>query len=157
MKTDISQVVGELHYASIVPRIICEALLQDPSGRPISDYKVYCFDGRAHCTMACTDRSEKRANYDFYDLGWTNKLAYSKTSLLANRDIPKPDAYEEIIAAAEMLSKPFPFVRMDFYSVGGRAYFGEMTFSPNGGIDTYLTDLAQNTMGELLQLPAKLL
>jgi hypothetical protein len=157
MKTDISQIVGELHYASIVPRIICEAFLQDPSGKPVSDYKVYCFDGRAHCTMACTDRSEKRANYDFYDLGWTNKLAYSKTSLLANRDIPKPDAYEEIIAAAEKLSKPFPFVRMDFFSVGGRAYFGEMTFSPNGGIDTYLTDLAQNTMGELLRLPAKLL
>jgi len=157
MKTDISQIVGELHYASIVPRIICEALLQHPSGKPVSDYKVYCFDGRAHCTMACTDRSEKRANYDFYDLGWTNKLAYSKTSLLANRDIPKPGAYEEIIAAAEKLSKPFPFVRMDFFSIGGRAYFGEMTFSPNGGIDIYLTDLAQNIMGDLIRLPAKLL
>lgn len=157
MKTDISQFVGELHYASIVPRIICEALLQDPSGKPVSDYKVYCFDGRAHCTMACTDRTEKRANYDFYDLGWTKKLAYSKTSLLANRDIPKPGAYEEIIAAAEKLSKPFPFVRMDFFSIGGRAYFGEMTFSPNGGIDIYITDLAQNIMGDLIRLPAKLL
>jgi TupA-like ATPgrasp len=156
MKTDISRIAGELHYGSIEPRIICEAFLEERSGEPISDYKVYCFSGRAHCTMACTDRNEKRANYDFYSLGWKNKLAYSKTSLLANRNIPKPAAYEEIIEAAEKLSKPFPFVRMDFFSVNGKALFGEMTFSPNGGIDIYLTDLAQNTMGQLLQLPEKL-
>jgi hypothetical protein len=103
--------------------------------------------------MACTDRTERGANYDFYDREWKNKLAYSKSSLLANRHIPKPDAYEEIINAAEKLSKPFPFVRVDFYSVNGKAVFGEMTFTPHGSIDTYMTDLAQDTMGDLLKLP----
>ena len=36
---------------------------------------------------------------------------------------------------AEMLSKPFPFVRADFYLERGKAYFGELTFTPSGGFD----------------------
>ena len=103
--------------------------------------------------MACTGRTERGAFYDFYDRGWKNKLAYSKTSLLADRHIPRPEAYDEIIEAAEKLSKPFPFVRADFYSVRGRAKFGEMTFTPHACIDTNMTDLAQDTMGDLLELP----
>ena len=105
--------------------------------------------------MACTDRTEQGAKYDFYDRDWKNKLAYSKSSLLANRHIPKPDAYEEIIAAAEKLSKPFPFVRADFYSVKGKAVFGEMTFTPHACIDTGMTDLGQSIMGDLIRLPKK--
>lgn len=155
MKVDISKLAGEVHYASIKPRIICEAFLEDRSGKALSDYKVYCFDGKAHCTMACTDREAKRAKYDFYDREWKNKLAYSKSSLLANRNIPKPEAYDEIIQAAEVLSKPFPFVRMDFYSVNGKPVFGEMTFTPHGCIDTFMTDLAQDVMGKLIKLPEK--
>lgn len=155
MKADISGLFGELHYAAIKPKIICEAFLEDRPGQPLNDYKVYCFHGQAHCVMACTGRTAKGAFYDFYDRGWQTKLAYSKTSLKADRNIPKPAAYEEIIEAAERLSKPFPFVRVDFYSVKGRAKFGEMTFTPHACIDTNMTDLAQNTMGDLLELPDK--
>jgi len=157
MRTDVSRYFGELHYAAIKPRIICEAFLEDRPGEPLNDYKVYCFHGKAHCTMACTGRTERGAFYDFYDRGWKNKLAYSKTSLLADRHIPRPEAYDEIIEAAEKLSKPFPFVRADFYSVRGRAKFGEMTFTPHACIDTNITELAQNTMGDLLELPEKIL
>jgi hypothetical protein len=155
MKLDISELAGEMHYARIKPRIICEASLEDLPGKPINDYKVYCFNGKAHCTMACTDRNGKGAKYDFYDREWKNKLLYSKSSILANRNIPKPEAYEEIIQAAEVLSKPYPFVRMDFYSIKGKAVFGEMTFTPHGCIDTFMTDLAQEVMGKLLRLPEK--
>jgi hypothetical protein len=153
MKTDLSKLNGEVHYASITPRIICEAFLGDPAAEPINDYKVYCFSGKPHCTMACTGRQKGKPQFDFYDLDWSNKLAYCRSSLLANRRIPEPDAYEEIIMASKKLSRPFPFVRMDFYSVNGQAVFSEMTFTPNGCIDIDLTDLAQTTMGDLLVLP----
>ena len=46
MKVDISELCGELHYASIKPRIICETFLEDRPGKPLNDYKVYCFDGQ---------------------------------------------------------------------------------------------------------------
>ena len=157
MKMDLSKVGGEVHYASVKPRIICETFLSDQSGGSINDYKVYCFSGRPHCTMVCTGRHKVKPDFDFYDLDWKNKLAYCRSSLLANRSIPKPDAYEEIIEAAKKLSKPFPFVRVDFYSVNAKGVFGEMTFTPNGCFDIDLTDLAQNTLGDLLELPEKLL
>lgn len=156
MKVDFSKIYGELHYAEMMPRIICESYLEELGSDLPSDYKIFCFDGKAHCTMACTGRSlNGRANYDIYDRDWTTKLSYSKTSLLANRNIPKPEAYEEMIAAAEVLSKPFPFVRMDFYSIKGKAVIGEMTFTPDGCIDVNLTDLAQRILGELVKIPEK--
>lgn len=158
MKVDLSKVCGNIHYASIKPRIVCEHFLEDSSGDIPNDYKVFCFAGKAHCIMACTERgSDERTKFDFYDLGWKEKLPYSKTSLLANRNIPKPAAYEEMIKSAEILSRPFPFVRMDFYSINGKAILGEMTFTPNGGVDTYLTERAQQELGEMIELPEKIL
>lgn len=155
MQIDFSKVNGEIHYAPIKPRIICERYLDDLSGDLPSDYKIYCFDGKVHCTMTCTGRGidGHGTKFDFYDLAWKNKLPYSKSSLLANRDIPKPAAYEEMIDAAEKLSKPFPFVRMDFYSIEGKAVLGEMTFTPKACIDSGITDLGQRALGDLISLP----
>ena len=155
MKIDISKHAGELHYASIKPRILCEPYLGDPSGKLPIDYKVYCFEGKAHCTMICTDRGRGTTKFDIYDLAWKNVLPYVNPALSANRYIPKPEGYEEMIEAAETLSNPFPFVRMDFYSIKGQIVFGEMTFTPSSGIDLDRTDAAQMKMGKLIRLPAK--
>jgi TupA-like ATPgrasp len=155
LKMDISKFGGEVHYASIRPRIICEVYMEEPSGCFPIDYKIHCFNGQAHCTMVCTGRETGHAKFDFYDREWKNKLPYCRSSLLADRDIPRPEAYEEMIAAAEALAKPFPFVRMDFFCLNGKAVFGEMTFTPNGCIDRDLTDTAQNIMGNLIALPPK--
>lgn len=159
MKIDYSKCAGELHYKKMKPRIICEGFLDDLSGDLPVDYKVYCFDGKAHCTLTVLERREggHHALFDFYDREWKTKLAYSKSSLLADREIPKPDAYDEILRAAEALSKPFPFARMDFYSVNGKAILGEITFTPSGCIGKGYTELAQQTLGDLINLPPKLM
>ena len=47
MKVDLSKINGEVHYAPIRPRIICEAFLGDPSAGSINDYKIHCFHGTA--------------------------------------------------------------------------------------------------------------
>ncbi len=155
MKADLSKISGEVHYASIKPRIICETLLEGRPDVPLNDYKVYCFDGRPHCVMACTERNAGKVKFDFYDPEWKGKLPYCRSSLAADRNVARPGALGEIIEAAAVLSQPFPFVRVDFYSVNDRAVFGEMTFTPNGCIDIDLTDLAQKTMGGLIRLPPK--
>lgn len=158
MKIDFSKVYGETHYSMMKPRIICERFLDDLTGELPCDYKIYCFGGKVHCTLACTERGlDVYAKYDLYDREWKHKLPYSKSSLLANRDIPKPAAYEQMLEAAEELSKPFPFVRMDFYNIDGRAVLGEMTFTPCCCVDKGYTDLAQRELGALITLPRKLL
>jgi hypothetical protein len=155
MKTDFSTVHGEIHYAPIRPRIICEPFMGDSEGNLPLDYKVYCFDGKAHCTMACADRGAggPESRYRIYDREWRRELPYIRSELLAGRSIPKPDGHEEMIAAAEVLSGPFPFVRMDFYSLRGQPVLGEMTFTPAACIDKEYTDVGQRELGRLIRLP----
>lgn len=162
LHTDYSTKHGELHYSGMTPRIIVEPLLTQQDGRIPADYKLYCYAGRVHCTLACTERDPTNdlssgAKFDFYNSDWSEKLAYSRSSLKADRQIPKPPAYEEMVAAAEILSRPFPFVRADFYSVDGRAVLGELTFTPEACIDTGYTELGQRALGELIELPRKML
>jgi len=154
LKEDYSKSAGELHYASMRPRIICEQFLDDLAGKQPTDFKVFCFNGKANCVFVATDRDPHghTDKYDFYDFNW-NKLPYYKSSLNAHREIPKPVSFSEIIEVAETLSKPFPFVRMDFYNINGKAILGEMTFTPSGCMSNDFTDLAQNTFGSLLVLP----
>jgi hypothetical protein len=156
MATDISKVAGEVHYAAMKPRIICESFLDDLSGAPPCDYKLYCFDGKAFCTLVCQGRGTlAHPLFDIYDRGWTTKLPYYRESMQAGRNIPRPDAYGDMIVAAEALSKPFPFVRMDFYSIQGRAVLGEMTFTPFACMNTDYTDMAQRELGALVTLPPR--
>lgn len=154
---DYGTLAGELHYSGMKPRIICEPFLGAPDGNLPLDYKVYCFEGRAYCTMACSrDINGNNATYYFYDREWESRLPYEKEILLYDREIPKPESYDEMIDAAEKLSKPFPFVRVDFYCIQGRTVFSEMTFTPNTCIDTDFTDIEQSALGSLIRLPKKI-
>jgi len=47
---------------------------------------------------------------------------------------PKPEHLKEMVILAEKLSSDFEFVRVDVYDFNGKIYFGELTFSPWGGI-----------------------
>ena len=42
----------------------------------------------------------------------------------SGQKINKPKNYDQMIEFAELLSKDFPFVRVDFYEVNGNLYFG---------------------------------
>ena len=155
MRTDYSRLLGELHYAGMTPRILCEEFLDDGSGGLPTDYKLYCFNGRVACTLACTERVPNgKAQFSFFDRAWCY-LAYYKTGDTRVRHVSRPDSYIGMLTVAERLSQPFPFVRMDFYSIRGRLVLGEMTFTPDACIDNTYTDEAQQIFGRLLTLPAK--
>lgn len=153
LKINISKLAGEVHYAQIRPRIIAEEFLDDLTGELPCDYKLYCFDGRMFCALACTERESGHPEFHIYDREWATKLPYRKSTLLSDRVIPKPAAYAEMVAAAEVLSKPFPFVRVDFYNINRRPVLGEMTFTPRACINPDYTDLAQRELAAQLKLP----
>ena len=156
LATDYSTLLGELQYAGMTPRIICEEFLEDGSGELPRDYKLYCFGGRVHCTLICSGRrANDNATYDYRDRSWQH-LPYDRESGAEERPVTRPAGYEEMVSAAERLSKPFPFVRVDFYSIRGRAVLGEMTFTPSACIDTTYTELATRVLGDLIELPPAL-
>jgi len=156
MATDFSKLLGELHYAGMKPRITCEEFLTDGTGELPRDYKLYCFGGRVHCTLVCSGRkANQNARFDYFDRAW-KLLPYDEESVAAGRRIECPECYGDMVSAAETLSAPFPFVRMDFYSIRGEAVLGEMTFTPSACIDTTYTDVATRAMGDLIDLPDSL-
>jgi hypothetical protein len=155
MARDFSMQCGEIHYAGIEPRILCEQYLGDSAGNLPRDYKLHCFHGRVEFTLVCSGRrlDGRAGSYDHYDRTWTKKLAFSRSGIHLEREIAAPDCYPLMLAAAEALAKPFPYVRVDFFVVNGAAVLGEMTFTPAACTDTGYTEEAQRT-GSLITLPA---
>ncbi len=129
---------SEMQYRGIPPKLVCEKLIETEDGGLPVDYKLYCFSGRADCVLVCTGRNTDGhgTKYYFFDRNW-NLLRYNKTGKNAPKDftLPKPEGIDELFDYAEKLTKPFPFVRADFYLEKGKVTFGELTFTPCGGFD----------------------
>ena len=60
------------------------------------------------------------------DLDW-GEMDIGNPDFLSNEYPNKPECYDEMLKIAERLSKPFPFVRVDFYDLSGKPILGEMT------------------------------
>ena len=70
-------------------------------------------------------------------------------------DIAKPRSYEKMIELAEKLSKGISFLRVDFYEINGRIYFGELTFYPGSGYEQFQPKEWDYKLGEWIRLPIK--
>ena len=69
-----------------------------------------------------------------------------------NFAIEKPKCIDAIFKYAEVISKQFPFVRADFYAVGDKVYFGELTFTPAAGLDSSRLPETDIMFGEMLHI-----
>ena len=148
---------GEMHYNGIDPCILAEQYLDSGDAVPI-DYKVWCFNGRPYCIWACHGRTEDAVYVNVYDLDWTPR---PEASVFTDhyRDggcsLPKPSTLPQMLEAAARLSEGFPEVRVDFYEVCGRLYFGEMTFaSLMGRMDFYTPEFLKE-LGDQVKLPRR--
>ena len=79
-----------------------------------------------------------------------NKLAW-----VSDVAIPKPDCLKLLLEYASILAKGHPQVRVDFYITHGKIYFGEMTFTSEGGYDGDITKEFCIEMGKHITLPQK--
>lgn len=151
--------MSEMQYKTIEPKLICEKLIETETGELPKDYKLYCFNGVPDCALVCADRiSAGHASYYFFDKDW-NLKRYNKMGLEApeNFSLSRPANYEKLFEYAAVLSKPFPFVRADFYLEKGKITFGELTFTPSGGFDRGRLPSTQKMFGDMLVLPGNTL
>lgn len=121
---------AELHYSRIEPCLIAEEYLSDKNQDTLIDYKFYCFNGVPESIEVVTYRSS-RIHYvemNLYDIEW-NLISEHIFYPLGN-NVSKPKSFNEMVTACQNLAKNIPFVRIDFYEVDGKPYFGEMTFTP---------------------------
>ena len=150
LKQNFAKVALEYHYKYIKPMIMCEEYIDDGTGTNPIDYKMFCFGGKPECVLVCTGRTNVMKR-DYYDLKW-NYLEYAKREYRSDKIIDKPINFDKMIQLAKELSKPFDFVRVDFYNCKGKIFFGELTFSPAAGLNTTVQSKALEYLGNLIEL-----
>ena len=142
----------EWPYKDVVPKVIAEKYIEDSSGY-LNDYKLMCFNGKVRCSFVCTDRfSGDGLKVTFYDRSW-NQMPFSRHYPVSDMPVPRPKNYDALVHLAEKLSEGIPFVRVDFYDVNDRVYFGEMTFYPGSGLEEFDPEKWDYVLGSWLELP----
>ena len=117
--------------------------------------KFYCFNGKAEYVLCCYGRGEnERPSFYFFNRQWElQRLNKQGLEAPEGFTLPKPDGIDQLFDYAETLSKPFPFVRADFYLENGKPYFGELTFTPSGGFDNGRLPSTDLLFGQMITLP----
>lgn len=142
----------EWPYKNVQRRIIAERYMEDDKIKDLRDYKFFCFNGKVRCYKIDFDRFTcHKANY--YD---ENSLLIDVGEKICPPDhnilIKQPAKLSEMIELAQKLSHSIPFVRVDFYDVNGKVYFGEMTLYPAAGFGAFCYADNDKMLGEWIQL-----
>lgn len=154
LNSDYSLKAAEIHYSKMEPRIICEEYIETDQGNFPIDYKVYCFNGEPRYILVTPER-ETGYKRLLFDLDW-NPIDFEKKPSITSVTVNKPSSLDEMLKASKILSKPFPFVRIDFYDLNGKAILGEMTFTPAAGLATHYKEDFSLKLGNMIQLPNRI-
>lgn len=57
-----------------------------------------------------------------------------------------------MIELAEKMARGFNYVRVDFYNIDGKIYFGELAFYPSSGFGVYGPEWADEWLGSLITI-----
>ena len=144
-------------FKNVKPVIYAEEYLEQANGQ-VYDYKFFMFGGELKMMFIATDRAGvNQLTHDFFDADF-KPLPFTYGGIRhADTLPPKPKNYDKMVELAEKLSKPFPFVRVDFYEIGDRIALGEMTFYPGGGILPFDPIEWDYKIGEWYKLPEKMI
>lgn len=122
-------------YKGVKPRIVCEEFLGDTNDVP-EDYKVFCFNGNPEFITVDVGRFKKHAQF-YYDTNWNLFQMDSEYVPEPGQSVEKPLLLGKLLESAKLLSQGMRFVRVDFYIVNNKLYFGELTFYPAAGYKRY--------------------
>lgn len=146
----------EWPYKDVPRKIICEKFMSDKDSEELTDFKFYCFNGSAKFLYI----SKNLADHDLATMIYLNldfqATPFQRTDYKRMDLIPqKPDNFDMMRKFADKLSQNCPFVRVDFYNISGKIYFGELTFFPGSGMQDFTPDQWNYTLGSWLELPTK--
>lgn len=136
----------ELNYKHLKPRVICEERVAPVE--ELRDLHAFCHRGKVKILRTGVDR-HLGLKLNFYDRAWRPlHLTYNRRATGAWQE--PPHYLPEIIAAAEALSAPFEFLRVDFYLTDERFFIGELTHCPNQGLAVFGSHAEERMFSDIL-------
>ena len=117
----------EWPYKDVRPMVMAEEFLED-EGREsgLVDYKVTCFAGKP--TLIEVHRGRfGRHTCNYYDAGW-NPVRIDWAGIpVSPVEIERPSNLEKMLELSSVLAQGIPQVRCDWYVIGEKLVFGELT------------------------------
>lgn len=150
LKRNFYYLTREWPYKNVKPRIIAEKFMVDESGTELKDYKIFCFNGEPKALFVATDRPYD-TRFDFYDIEF-NHLPFTNGHPNAEKEIKPPKGLSEMTELAKKLSEGMKQVRIDFYDINGKVYFGEITFFHWSGMVPFEPEEWDLKWGKLINL-----
>lgn len=152
LKTNYYWAGREWPYKNVKPRILIEKYMEDEKIKELRDYKFFCFNGICKCFKIDFDRQiNHKANY--YDKNG-NLLEFGEIICPPDyyKKIDMPKNLNKMIELAEKLSINNKFLRVDFYEINNKIYFGELTFYPASGFGKFTDEQWDLKLGEWIDL-----
>lgn len=149
LKQNFYYIGREWSYKNVKPRIIAEQYTEDYIDGESRDYKFFCFNGVPKEMFIASDRASDHVKFDYYDLEF-NHLGIKQKYPNAQKTLRKPVTLEKMIEVSKILSKGYPHVRVDFYEVNGKVYFGELTFYHFSGFMPFESSKWDDIFGDWL-------
>lgn len=144
----------EWPYKNVTPRIIIEQYLEEENTLDLKDYKFYCFNGTPKYLYVSEGlENHQTAKMEFFDMNFNSAPFMREDYRSFDKKPQRPIHFEQMKKLAKILSQGIPFIRVDFYEVNNRIYFGELTFSPCSGYMLLNPKEYDKVLGDMLELP----
>lgn len=125
----------EWPYKDVTPIVMAEEYLEDEGfDTGLVDYKVTCFNGNPRLIEVHRGRfGEHTCNY--YDQDW-NPVTIDWAGIpVSPVEVERPEKLEKMLELSSVLTRGIPQVRCDWYVLGDRLVFGELTLFNGAGLD----------------------
>lgn len=146
----------EWPYRDVKPRVIAEKYMEDgkpeASDKSLNDYKVLCFHGVPKLIEVHQGRRTAEHYQDFYDTDWTKTSIQQEGEKNSPHNLPKPNNIDKMLRLSKLLSEGISHLRVDWYSVDGRLYFGELTFYDSSGLCRFKDERDELEIGSWIEL-----
>ena len=139
IKLDFGIFSMEKYYSDIPRKIIVENFLK--TSGPLNDYKIHCFRDKANVRRQFIEHildsnDLGKLTSCFYNENW-EKIGLSLNGVDYKEKVEKPKNLDKMLILAKKLSEDFNYVRVDFYNIDGKIYFGELTFCNWSGMGKF--------------------
>ncbi len=143
----------EWPYKNVRPRIIVEKYMEDGKYKIMRDYKFFCFDGKPELLYLSEGLEDHAtAGISFYDMDMKLTDCERKDYRPIAYIPEKPKNFEKMKEFSAVLSRGIPHLRVDWYEINGKLYFGELTFSTCGGMVPFEDEKWDKKLGDMINL-----
>ena len=143
----------EWAYKDILPRIIAQEFIENNENKPLMDYKIFTFNGKPKFIQVHLEKSADQLKANFYSTDWCYQEFCIEEQNDKDIQVQKPLHLAKMLELAEKLSQGTLFLRVDFFYINDKIYFGEFGFYNWGGFGKFTPECYDELLGSYITLP----